>query len=144
MTSGEPVINARRRRDTRSHRYLRRRTNQCALHFHCGGRTEDSENIFNDVVPYLRGRECAAEGAAAFKPFMIKTKREPADLHSESNVTLARDVSLLAIQNVNTVPTRVSDSWLADEASVSEVRNWLANAARLALIKPSPYRHGRR
>jgi len=98
----------------------------------CGGRTEDSENIFNDVVPYLRGRECAAEGAAAFKPFMIKTKREPAELHSESNVTLARDVSLFAIQNVNTVPTRVSDSWLADEASVSEVRNWLANAARLA------------
>src|SRR5207244_5504417 len=35
----------------------------------CGGRTEDSENIFIDDVTYLRGRECADEGEAAFKPF---------------------------------------------------------------------------
>src|SRR5256885_16912500 len=28
----------------------------------CGGRTEDSENIFNEAAPYLRGRECAVEG----------------------------------------------------------------------------------
>ncbi|HKN84471.1 MAG TPA: SpoIID/LytB domain-containing protein, partial [Pyrinomonadaceae bacterium] len=27
----------------------------------CGGRTEDSENIFNEAIPYLRARECAAE-----------------------------------------------------------------------------------
>src|SRR6185369_852652 len=32
----------------------------------CGGRTESSENIFIDAIPYLRGRECAAEGPAAF------------------------------------------------------------------------------
>src|SRR5258705_1651288 len=98
----------------------------------CGGRTENSENIFNDPIPYLRGRECAAEGPAAFKSFMIKTNREPADLHSDSNVTLARDVGLFAIQNVNTLPDHVSDSWLTNQASVSEVRNWLANAARVA------------
>ena len=28
----------------------------------CGGRTEDAEKIFKDAVPYLRARECAAEG----------------------------------------------------------------------------------
>jgi stage II sporulation protein D len=98
----------------------------------CGGRTENSENIFNDAVPYLRGRECAAEGAAALKSFVIKTDREPAELHSDSNVAIARDVSLFAIQNVNTLPERISDSWLTNQASVSEVRNWLANAARIA------------
>lgn len=98
----------------------------------CGGRTEDSENIFNQAIPYLRGRECAAEGNGAFTSFTIKTNREPADLHSESYVPLARDVSLLIIQNMNTLPARVTDSWLAGEASVSEVRNWLANAARIA------------
>jgi stage II sporulation protein D len=98
----------------------------------CGGRTENSENIFNDAIPYLRGRECAAEGPAAFKSFMIKTNREPAELHSDANVALARDVGLFAIQNVNTLPERVSDSWLTNQASVSEVRNWLANAARIA------------
>ena len=98
----------------------------------CGGRTEDSENIFNEAVPYLRGRECAAEGSAAFSSFTIRTNREPAELQSENNVPLARDISLLLIQNVNTLPARVSDGWLNSAASVSEVRNWLANAARVA------------
>lgn len=115
----------------------------------CGGRTEDSENIFNEAIPYLRGRECAAEGLAAFNAFTIKTNREPAELRSDSYVPLARDVSLLQIQNINTLPARVSDSWLGAEATVAEVRNWLANAARIAhqmtpatsddVHKPAPF-----
>ena len=97
----------------------------------CGGRTEDSEKIFNDAVPYLRARECAAEGAA-FDRFVIKTSREPAELRDDSNVVLARDVSLLLTQNFGTLHERVSDSWLSADATVSEVRNWLANVARVA------------
>ena len=97
----------------------------------CGGRTEDSEKIFNDAVPYLRARECAAEGAT-FDRFVIKTSREPADLRDDSNVLLARDVSLLLTQNFGTLLDRVSDSWLSADATVSEVRNWLANVARVA------------
>jgi len=62
----------------------------------CGGRTEDAENIFNQAVPYLRGRECAVEGKAAFTSFTIKTTREPADLRDDRNVPIARDVGLLA------------------------------------------------
>ena len=103
----------------------------------CGGRTEDSENIFNQPVPYLRSRECAAEGSSAFSPFTIKTNREPAELHTDSYVPLARDVSLLVIQNVNTFPSRVSDAWFAADASIAEVRNLLANAARIA-HQPTP------
>jgi len=95
----------------------------------CGGRTEDSENIFNEAIPYLRGRECAAEGAT-FDRFVIKTTRQPAELRDDNNVPLARDVSLLLTQNFGTL--RVSDSWLSADATVSEVRNWLANVARLA------------
>src|SRR5687768_8838446 len=60
----------------------------------CGGRTEDSEKIFNDTLPYLRARECAAEGVS-FDRFVIKTTREPAELRDDSHVLLARDVSLL-------------------------------------------------
>ena len=48
----------------------------------CGGRTEDSEKIFNDAVPYLRARECAAE-SATFDRFVIKTSREPAELRDD-------------------------------------------------------------
>ncbi len=98
----------------------------------CGGRTENAENIFNEAIPYLRGRECAAEGMAAFAAFTIRTNREPNDLSTESHVPLARDMGLLIIQNINSIPARVSDSWLADEAHVPEIRNWIANAARIA------------
>jgi stage II sporulation protein D len=97
----------------------------------CGGRTEDSEKIFNDAMPYLRARECAAE-SATFDRFVIKTSREPAEFRDDANVVLARDVSLLLTQNFGTLNERVSDSWLSGDASVSEVRNWLANVARVA------------
>jgi stage II sporulation protein D len=97
----------------------------------CGGRTENSENIFNEAIPYLRGRECAAEGAT-FDRFLIKTTREPAELRNDDNVVLARDVSLLLTQNFGTLQARVSDAWLSADATVSEVRNWLANVARVA------------
>lgn len=97
----------------------------------CGGRTEDSEKIFNDAIPYLRARECAAE-SATFDRFVIKTSREPAELRDDSNVVLARDVSLLFTQNFGTLHERVSDAWLSGDATVSEVRNWIANVARVA------------
>jgi len=97
----------------------------------CGGRTEDSEKIFNEAIPYLRARECAAEGAS-FDRFVIRTSRAPAELQDDSNVLLARDVSILTTQNFGTLHERISDSWLAGDATVSEVRNWLANVARVA------------
>ena len=95
----------------------------------CGGRTEDSEKIFNEAVPYLRAHECSGE---TFDRFVIKTSREPADLQDDSNVVLARDVGLLLTQNFGTLRDRVSDAWLSGDATVSEVRNWLANVARVA------------
>ena len=98
----------------------------------CGGRTEASENIFNDAVPYLRGRECGVEGRAAFTSFTIKSSREPAELREEKHVGLARDQALLAMQSFGALPSRLSDSWLAAPATLSEVRNWIASSARLA------------
>lgn len=98
----------------------------------CGGRTENSENIFNDAVPYLRGRECAAEGMAAITPYTIKTTREPAELHDAANVPLVRDIGLLMIQNFNLPIARLSDTWLSADTTATEVRNWLANTARVA------------
>ena len=95
----------------------------------CGGRTEDSEKIFNEAIPYLRAHECAGE---SFERFVIKTSREPAELQDDANVVLARDVSLLLTQNFGTLRERVSDAWLSADATASEVRNWLANVARVA------------
>ncbi len=98
----------------------------------CGGRTEDSENIFNDAVPYLRGRECAVEGRAAFAPFTIKSTRDPLELREEKNVPLSRDMALLAVQSFASLPSRVSDEWLSETASTSEVQSWLTSVSRLA------------
>ena len=98
----------------------------------CGGRTEDSENIFNQAVPYLRGRECAAAGHTAFERFVVRTTREPGELRNEEHVALVRDIGLLTTQNFGTLPDHISDSWFAAEATVAEVRTWIANVARVA------------
>lgn len=98
----------------------------------CGGRTEDSENIFNQAIPYLRGRECAAEGAAEFDRFVIRTTRQVAELRDDEHVALVRDISLLVTQNVGMLPERITDAWLAADASAAETRNWIANVARIA------------
>ncbi|HEX2270270.1 MAG TPA: SpoIID/LytB domain-containing protein, partial [Pyrinomonadaceae bacterium] len=103
----------------------------------CGGRTENSENIFNHAMPYLRGRECAAEGLAAFERYIVKTTRDLAELRDDGNVTLVRDIALLLTQNFGSLPSRVTDSWLASEAPPAEVRNWLTHAARVAR-QPAP------
>lgn len=98
----------------------------------CGGRTEDSQNIFNDAVAYLKGRECAAEGRAALEPFLIKTTREFADLKDGQNVIFARDLALLSTQNFSLGKFKLNDSWLSDEVDVAEVRSWLASVAILS------------
>jgi len=103
----------------------------------CGGRTEAAENIFNDAVPYLRGRECGMEGPGSLSSFTIKSSREPAELKDEKNLPLARDLALLAMQSFGSLPSRLTDSWLAAPANVAEIRNWIASSARLARL-PSP------
>lgn len=98
----------------------------------CGGRTEDAENIFNDPVPYLRGRECAVEGKAAFAPFTIKSSRDLFEIKDEKDLAFARDAALLAINGLAVPLDKVSSSWLSSHVSESEVREWLNVVARLA------------
>jgi stage II sporulation protein D len=98
----------------------------------CGGRTEDAENIFNEAVPYLRGRECAVEGKSAFSPFLIKSTRDLFEIKDERDLTYARDVALLAVSGLPLPIDKVSSSWLSGHISESEARDWLNAAARLA------------
>lgn len=103
----------------------------------CGGRTEDSENIFSTAEPYLRSRECSIEGRAAFSPFIVKTSREPAEIREDANLQLARDTALLAVNSFALSSTRITDAWLSQSATAPEVRSWLASVARL-LRNPLP------
>jgi len=98
----------------------------------CGGRTEDAENIFNETVPYLRGRECAVEGKSAFSPFTIRSTRDLLEIKDERDLTYARDVALLAVSGLPLPIDKVSSSWLSAHISESEARDWLNAAARLA------------
>src|SRR5437763_11086313 len=98
----------------------------------CGGRTEDVENIFNEAVPYLRGRECAVEGKAAFAPFTIKSAREIFEIKDESDLAYASDAALLSVNGFALSADKISSSWLSTHVSDSEAHEWLAAAARLA------------
>ena len=98
----------------------------------CGGRTEDAENIFNEAVPYLRGRECAAEIKAPFAPFMIKSSRSLFEIKDEKNVAFVRDVAVLTVNGFSLPLDKISNSWLADELDADEARNWLSATARIA------------
>ncbi|HEY8205658.1 MAG TPA: SpoIID/LytB domain-containing protein [Pyrinomonadaceae bacterium] len=98
----------------------------------CGGRTEDAENIFNEAVPYLRGRECAAEIKAPFAPFMIKSSRDLFEIKDERDLEYARDVALLEVNGFKLPMGKISSSWLADELKNDEATDWLAATARAA------------
>jgi stage II sporulation protein D len=98
----------------------------------CGGRTEDAENIFNTAVPYLRGRECAAEIKAPFAPFTIKSSRELFEIKDEKDLAFARDAALLAVNSFSLPSDRISSSWLSARVSESEARDWLLAVGRLA------------
>jgi stage II sporulation protein D len=98
----------------------------------CGGRTEDAENIFNQSIPYLRGRECAVEGRSAFAPFTIKSSRDLFEIKDERDLVYARDVALLAVNGFAIPVDKVSSSWLTSHMSESEAREWLTATARLA------------
>jgi stage II sporulation protein D len=95
----------------------------------CGGRTENSENIFEFAEPYLRGVECSLEGHRHFEPFLIKTTRPPAKIRDEGNVELVRFVSLLASNGFYLSTAQMSDDWFSDTPNESEVSNWLNNLA---------------
>jgi stage II sporulation protein D len=95
----------------------------------CGGRTENSENIFDFNEPYLRGVECSLEGHKHFESFLIKTVRVPAKLRDEKNLELVRLMSLLAVNGFQLSTLQMSDDWFEEEPTQSEMSNWLNQLA---------------
>lgn len=95
----------------------------------CGGRTENSENIFEFNEPYLRGVECSLEGRRHFEPFLIKTSRLPAKIEKDENLELVRLVSQLAVNNFYLSSAQLDDKYFEDEPNTNEISNWLNNLA---------------
>jgi stage II sporulation protein D len=95
----------------------------------CGGRTEDSENIFDKAEPYLRGVECSLEAHRYFAPFTIKTVRPAAKLREQGNVELVRLMSLLAVNGFQLSTAEMNDDWFEASPTESELSNWLNQLA---------------
>ena len=95
----------------------------------CGGRTENSENIFDKYEPYLRGVECSLEGRQQFTPFLIKTLRVPSKLRDENHLELVRLMSLFAVNGFQLSTAQMSDDWFESEPTQSEMSNWLNQLA---------------
>ena len=95
----------------------------------CGGRTENSENIFDHGEPYLRGVECSLEGHKHFDPFTIKTVRQPAKLRDDANLELVRLMSLLAVNGFSLTTGQMTDEWFEDTPTQGEMSNWLNQLA---------------
>ena len=95
----------------------------------CGGRTENSENIFDKAEPYLRGVECSFEAHKYFEPFLIKSQRIPARVKDEQNVELVRLMSLLASNGFTLSTAQFTDDWFSEVPNESEMSNWLNQLA---------------
>jgi len=95
----------------------------------CGGRTENSENIFDHAEPYLRGVECSLEGRRHFQGFLVKTVRPPAKVRDEKNLELVRLMSLLAVNGFSLTTNQMTDEWFESEPTVGEISNWLNQIA---------------
>lgn len=103
----------------------------------CGGRTENSENIFDFNEPYLRGVECSLEGRRHLEPFLIRSTRETPKIDSDDNLALVRDSSQLAVNGLVMATNRYTDEWFALPPSETELRSWV-NQLALRLGKPAP------
>ena len=95
----------------------------------CGGRTENSGNVFEFDEPYLRGVECSLEAHRQFEPFLIKTQRIPARLRDEQNVELLRLMSLFAVNGFQLSTAQFTDDYFEDAPTKSELSNWLNQLA---------------
>jgi len=95
----------------------------------CGGRTEDSENIFGKAEPYLRGVECSLQGHRHFVPFTIKTARHPAKIRDEGNLELVRLMSLFASNGFYLSTPQMTDDWFDETPNENEMSNWLNQLA---------------
>lgn len=95
----------------------------------CGGRTENSENIFDHNEPYLRGVECSLEGKSHFDPFTIKSIRKPAKVREEGNLEIVRLMSLLAVNGFALSTDHITDEWLEEHPTAGEISNWMNNLA---------------
>lgn len=103
----------------------------------CGGRTENSGNIFEFDEPYLRGVNCSLDGHEHFAPFTIKTTRPPADIKNEANYAMVQLAAKLSVNNFLMITAQFTDEYFENSPTETELKSWL-NQLAVKLGKPIP------
>ncbi|MBS1794317.1 MAG: SpoIID/LytB domain-containing protein [Acidobacteria bacterium] len=103
----------------------------------CGGRTENSENIFDYNEPYLRGVECSFEGRKYFEPFLIKSTRELPKIDNENQLEMVRLAAQFSVNGFVMAANRFTDEWFELPPTDTEIKSW-TNQLALKFGKPYP------
>jgi stage II sporulation protein D len=103
----------------------------------CGGRTEDSGNIYEFDLPYLRGVNCSLDGDRHFSPFLIKSSREPALIRNDANYEFVRLAAQYGVNNFLFATDQFTDEYFEDPPSSIEIKSWL-NQLAVKFDKPFP------
>ena len=103
----------------------------------CGGRTENSGNIYPFDEPYLRGVHCSLPGEQHFAPFLIKSSRKPALIRNEANYEFVRLASKYSVNNFLFATNQFNDDYFEDAPTQVELKSWL-NQVASKLGKPFP------
>jgi len=103
----------------------------------CGGRTENSENIFDKAEPYLRGVECSLEGRRHFQSFIVRSNRETVRPSSEIDLETVRFAAMMATNGFLMVTDRFTDEWFDASPSEAEFKNWI-NQLASRFGRPAP------
>jgi stage II sporulation protein D len=103
----------------------------------CGGRTEDSGNIYEFDLPYLKGVNCSLDGDKHFDPFLIKSTRPIPIIRNEANYEFVRLASKYAVNNFLMVTERFDDQYFEDAPTQTELKSWL-NQVAVKFNKPFP------
>jgi peptidoglycan hydrolase-like amidase len=96
----------------------------------CGGRTENSENIFTGRnLSYLRSVECVADDSLPTgREILSSAHIEP--IGEPFGHSLARDIALFSVLSFP-LPDRVSNDYLRDSIDKTELQIWAERASRL-------------
>ncbi|MEW6130562.1 MAG: SpoIID/LytB domain-containing protein [Acidobacteriota bacterium] len=96
----------------------------------CGGKTENSENIFSGrAIGYLRSVDCAMDKDLTQSRELASVAKFE-QLNEPFGHSLSRDVALLAVLGFN-LPNKVSKDYLDDAVDRSELQTWAERAAKL-------------
>ncbi len=96
----------------------------------CGGKTENSENIFSGrAIAYLRSVECAIDKDLAHSQEILSTAKFE-QLSEPFGHSLARDVALLSVLGF-ALSNKVSKDYLDDSVERSELQSWAERTSKL-------------